>query len=133
MDKMPKTIFPFVISAFILYSCDPTHSLVVSNNSNDTQKVKVIYTDTVYKRYALRDSISISSNTKMPTGEKNFFREKVIVDTLSMGFSFYLIPGYTALLEFGFGSHAILDQKIIINDIDTIQVKKRTNKITIPN
>ena len=113
--------------SIIFSTCDPGHSLIVSNISKTNHRILVIYP---LKKYWLRDSIYISRN-KFYLGKKDFYYYSITQkDTSARSYSFLLPPGLDAMLEGGIGStKPIQNQKIIIDNIDTILVINKTKRI----
>ncbi|MFT3679374.1 MAG: hypothetical protein QM791_03825 [Ferruginibacter sp.] len=123
---MIRVITLLLLLSFI-YSCDPGYSIILSNNANEKQEVKVIG-----KYHTLiNDSVKttdISGSSFF--SEKNKFTNIPITgkDTTENSYTFFLDQGQRALIGYGMGVPNMKQKMIIVNN-DTIDFRK-DNRVT---
>ena len=110
-------------------SCDPFHSLVVSNASKEDKRIQIVLPPEAYNAFPLRDSLLFESQDKKDNIPTKTVKRPVNQDSLTKSYSFVLPSNQNAILESGFGARPILNQKIIIDNTDTIIVKPKAKRV----
>ncbi|HEY0039555.1 MAG TPA: hypothetical protein VGB71_02780 [Flavisolibacter sp.] len=118
MNSYPVVLLIFLF--FSLSSCDPSHRLMVSNQSQAARQIKV--------HGICKDAVVILSSPSDSAANKkqNAVQTSMCVD---QSFGFELQPGQTAVIENELGPIPYA-KLIVIDGRDTVKVPKSKGRIT---
>jgi hypothetical protein len=116
-----RTLIGCISFMIIFCSCDPGHAVIIQNDSNLEQTVRVISDKRPYPNSKSAGFIkdSLTRFFGKDAREVLFTLDRVTGDYL-----FNLNPNQSMLFDFG-ATYLDLDQKIVLNDTDTLDFKSK--------
>lgn len=133
IQLITMTIKKFIFFSSVtcaLISCDPAHSLIVSNTSSQDKMIQVFFPNETKNIFGLTDSIRFVNNYQLEGQPNASIAKTTLLDSLTRSYSFILPLGQDVILERGWGSAPLPNQKIIIDNTDTVVVSKKSSRIT---
>jgi hypothetical protein len=104
-----------------LYSCDPGHGVIIQNNSDSEQTVRIVSDK---RPYSNSKSAGFLEDSLTTVFDKDAREVLFTLDRITGDYLFNLSPNQSMLFDFG-ATYLDLDQKLILNEVDTLDFKSK--------